>query len=140
MATPSRSGGNSDELANVLTEIKTTLATLSTRIGQNEEDYRRLSREQSKLSEAVERGFSELRASLTDRNKTPWGVIFSGFSITLTFAVVIGSLALRPLQDKDTALESALSQVRVDLQGVPTRREVELAIRAAVLEARAAGK
>ena len=137
MASPAKnsSNGNGRELAEALADIKASLAIVTTRIGANEADYQRLARDQHQLAQNVEKGLAEIRQSLSERNKTPWGVIFSGFSITLALAVAIGSLALSPLRDKDAGIEESMRVLRTDMM---PRGEVEVRIHAAILEARLA--
>ncbi len=138
MATPAKNNGNGRELAEALADIKAVLATVTTRISANEQDYQRLARDQHQLAQTVERGFAEIRQALAERNKTPWPVIFSGFSITLAVAIAIGSLALSPLRDKDAWIEDNMRILRADtreaIRGIMPRSEVEARIHA--IEAR----
>lgn len=128
------------DLVQTLVEIKSGLATLSARIEATETDYKRLSEVQRDLSAKMEKGFSDIGQQISAHDKTPWGVIFSGFSITLAIAVAIGSLALSPLRERDVMLDAAIHEQRSDMKRLPSEAEIDAKIRAAIAEARLSGK
>jgi hypothetical protein len=85
------------------------LAAFGVRVGSLETDVgeinTRLSGLENKFDAAIGAMALEFRTSLTalttqlsERNKTPWGVIFAGAAVVATVIGMIGSQALSPMQ------------------------------------------
>lgn len=70
-------------------------------------DYQELRNVVVGLDRKMEGGFAAIHAKLDERNKTPWGVIYTGLALLLTFCVSIGALAYLPIKDGITAIQAA---------------------------------
>lgn len=83
-----------------------------------EDDYRELKSVVVGLDRKMETGLAAINTKLDDKNKTPWGVIFSGMAFILAFCMAIGTLAYMPIKsDTDTLKADAIrrhDQVRLE--------------------------
>lgn len=83
-----------------------SFAALRQQVLGMEQDYHELKAVVVGLDRKMDHGFQAINTKLDDRNKTPWGVIFSGMAFILAFCIAVGTLAYMPIRNDTDALKS----------------------------------
>jgi hypothetical protein len=84
------------------------------------------------LKGEVHSGFGAIHAKLDERNRTPWIVIFSGFTLLLSIMSIVGYLAYTPI--RDVQIEMRAQAIRDSQQSYD--RDVRLAERLRVMQSK----
>jgi hypothetical protein len=117
------------------------LEGLKVQVNSIERDYQELKGAVITLDHKIETGMSAIAAKLDERWKTPWGAIFAGMGVLITFLGMIGAMAYLPIQselvsmkdrqqretavlhDRDIRMWTAINKQRSDLDQLLGRED-----------------
>lgn len=91
-------------------ENQAEMATIKARVVGVENDVHDIKGSLSSMRSEFSLGISGLAAKFDEKNRTPWGVIFSALAFVLAFSTAIGTMAYLPIKTDIARIEGVVKE------------------------------